>query len=55
MEHFDNIGGSQTQLDETYTDRAQMENTIDISNEGIVSHPPTISRVDRGSPKNMSA
>jgi len=33
-EHFDDIGVSQTQLDETYADRSQVENTINVCKEG---------------------
>lgn len=38
MKDFDNIGVSQIQLDEPTPDRAQMENTINVRNDGIVSH-----------------
>jgi hypothetical protein len=33
-EHFENIGVWQTQLDETYVDRSQVANTINVYNDG---------------------
>lgn len=43
-EHFDNIGVSQTQLDETYTDRSQVENTINVCKEGGLRRVPARDR-----------
>lgn len=36
--HFDEIGVSRTQLDETYADRSQVENTINVCKEGCLGH-----------------
>jgi hypothetical protein len=36
--HFDDIGVSQRQLDETYADRSQVENTINVCKEGGLGH-----------------
>jgi len=34
-EHFENIGVWQTQLNETYADRSQVENTINVCKDGV--------------------
>jgi hypothetical protein len=43
-EHFDDIGVSQTQLNETYTDRSQVENTINVCKDGGLGRVPARDR-----------
>ena len=43
-EHFENIGVWQTQLDETYADRSQVENTINVCKDGGLGHVPARDR-----------
>lgn len=43
-EHFENIGVWQTQLDETYALRSQVENAINVCMEGGLGHVPARDR-----------
>jgi hypothetical protein len=43
-EHFQNIGVWQIQLDETYADRSQGENTINVCKDGGLGHVPARDR-----------
>ena len=46
-DRFDDIGVSQTQLDETYADRSQVENTINVCKEAVSGACPPETRTLR--------